>query len=86
MSYPTNTRPSYFAQPHYHRCVSGKLKRVKHMFSVYEVRDNVAEFCFKMDNRFDRLNNILKRGIALEDAKILFYQMDEDYNNNSEEA
>lgn len=47
------------------------------MFSIYEQRDGQVEWISTMSNRGDRLNEILKRGIPLDDAMSLFYGMDE---------
>jgi len=44
---------------------------------VYEYSNGELHYCFKMSNRGeDRLNQLLARGIPLEQAKKLFYQMD----------
>jgi hypothetical protein len=72
----TNTRPTYYAVPYRIPPNLGNPKLVPGRFAVYEVRDSEASFMFHMSNRGDRLNEILKRGIPLEDAKTLFYQMD----------
>lgn len=67
-------RPSYYASP-YH--IPETETRVENHFGVYEIRGTETRFLFKMSNRGDRLNEIVKRGIPLEDARVLFYQMDE---------
>lgn len=72
-----NNQPTYFATKYFRRTLGGKLELVKGMFNVFEVRNGIAEFCFKMSNRGERLQNILKRGIPYDWAKTLFYQMDE---------
>lgn len=73
----TNNRPRYYAQPYIHTHVSGKQERIPHLFNIMEYRDGEMIFICKMSNEGDRLNNILKRGIPYDDAKNVFYQMDE---------
>jgi hypothetical protein len=46
------------------------------MFTIHEARDGETRTVCTLSNRGDRLNNILKRGIPLEDARRLFYDMD----------
>ena len=64
-----NSRPSYFV-------ILERKGPIEAIFRVYEQRDGEIELMFKMSNRGDRLNKLLKRGIPLDDAKGLFYAMD----------
>lgn len=69
----TNTRPSYYVKPY----VSTITRQaVPGRFTIMEVRGTETNHIADMSNQGDRLNNILKRGIPLEDARNLFYQMD----------
>lgn len=46
------------------------------MFDVWESTAKGSQVLFTISNRGDRLNELCKRGIPLEDARILFYQLD----------
>lgn len=72
-----NARPSYYATPHQHRGMNGKLRVIPHRFDIMEIQDGQTNLITTMSNRGDRLNNILKRGIPLDDARKIFYEMDE---------
>lgn len=73
-----NTRPSYYAVPYWIHNNKGNPRQIPGLFSIYEYRDGKQEMIVeKISNRGNRLQNILKRGIPLEDARNLFYQMDE---------
>lgn len=68
-----NARPSYYARP----SISHITRKVMPgRFDVFEYRNGNTDFCFSMSNRGDRLQELLKRGIPLDDAKKLFYEMD----------
>lgn len=69
-----NRRPSYYTIPL--RSTANPKKTIPNMFRVIEDRDGETFIVCELSNRGDRLNNLLKRGIPLEDAKNLFYQMD----------
>ncbi len=71
----TNSAPTYHAQP-YHIPETGE--RVPHVFAVYEwpAMGGVPRFCFKMDNREDRANNILRHGVPSDQLRRVFYEMD----------
>ncbi len=69
-----NPRPTYFAGPYYNLF----RKRIRGMFSIYERCGQETNFIFRISNRGDRLNNLMKRGIPLDDAKNLFYQLDDE--------
>lgn len=72
-----NLRPSYYARPHQHRTVSGELRVVPSRFDIMEIRNGKTTLITTMSNRGDRLQNILKRGIPLDNARTVFYEMDE---------
>jgi hypothetical protein len=73
----TCTRPTYYAVPYRLPASKGNPKLIPGRFSIYELRDGKTELIVEgMSNSGDRLNNILKRGIPLDDAKELFYQME----------
>ena len=69
----TNPRPTYYALPA--RSVY-PWRRVLGRFTVYErCGDEITEIC-TLSSRGDRLNNLLRRGIPLDDARRVFYEMD----------
>lgn len=72
----TNSRPFYYARPHCRRKLNGKLEVVPEQFDIMEIRDGETNLVATLSNRGDRLNNILKRGIPLDDARKVFYEMD----------
>lgn len=74
--YQHRDRPRYFAEPHYRRTTAGRQERVPRMFDVWESTAEGSQVLFTISNRGDRLNELCKRGIPLEDARILFYQLD----------
>jgi hypothetical protein len=51
-------------------------KIIPNRFSIYQLTNGDTTHLFDLSNQGDRLNNLLKRGIPLEDAKKLFYEMD----------
>lgn len=69
-----NPSPSYFAGPYY----STTRRRIRGRYNIYERCGKDVNCLFHISNRGDRLNNLLKRGIPLDDAKNLFYQLDDD--------
>jgi hypothetical protein len=69
-------RPTYYALPCVLPARRGYPRRVSRVFTIHEARDGETRAVCTMSNRGDRLNNILKRGIPLEDARRLFYEMD----------
>lgn len=74
-----NKRPSYYATPAvYDEAYPNAGERRPNWFEIYEVRGKTHSLMFSMSNEGDRLGNLLIRGIPLEDAKSLFYQMDEE--------
>lgn len=75
-TYKIRKRPSYYVTPSTRRDMSGKRIVKPNMFDIMEVNDGETNFIASISNRGDRLNNILKRGIPLDDAKNLFYAMD----------
>lgn len=73
----TNSRPYYYASPYWIPANKGNPKPIPGLFSIYENRDGKSEIVVdRISNLGDRLNNLLKRGIPLENARTLFYQMD----------
>jgi len=71
----TNTRPTYDVRPVRSNYGNGD-KIIPNRFEILEFRDSDVYPICEMSNHGDRLNNILKRGIPLDDARKLFYQMD----------
>ncbi len=69
----TNPRPTYSVLP----ALSTVTRRVlPNRFRIIEFRGSETNLICEMSNRGDRLNELLKRGIPLDDARSLFYQMD----------
>lgn len=64
----TNTPPVYTVEP----SIGQDGERIPHNFNVLEN----GSFCFRMDNRGDRFQEILKRGIPMDQARSVFYAMD----------
>ena len=71
----TNTRPTYSVTPARSMYGNGTAI-IPHRFNILEHRDGEVYPICTMSNHGDRLNNILKRGIPMEDARKLFYEMD----------
>lgn len=71
----TNTRPSYYVTPYIIPPTLGNPKRVPGRFTVNEYRDGQVTQLFHVAALGLTLNDILKRGIPLEDAKSVFYQI-----------
>lgn len=72
-----NTIPTYCAIPYRLPASKGNPKLINGRFSIYEFREGSLTLIVEgMSNQGDRLNSILKRGIPLEDAKKVFYEMD----------
>jgi len=69
----TNTRPTYTVLPA--RCTMTR-QTIPGRFRILEYREGDLTLICEMSNRGDRLNNLLKRGIPMDDARGLFYQMD----------
>lgn len=81
MKTPTvNARPIYYAvpEPDMPGCDYGlePLPARAGFFEVREVRDGKHDLIFTLHNGGDRLGNLLKRGIPVDDARTLFFQMD----------
>ena len=70
----TNKRPAYAAVPL--RSTANHKKIIPNMFRIIEYREHDTDVVCELSNRGDRLNNLLKRGIPMDDAKQLFYAMD----------
>ena len=69
----TNPRPTYAALP----ARSTMTQRIiPGRFVILEYRGNDVNLICELSNRGDRLNNLLKRGIPMDDARGLFYAMD----------
>lgn len=70
----TNPRPTYYVLPARSKAFPQRI--TPHRFTIFErCEDEITAIC-TLSNRGDRLNNILKRGIPLDDARQLFYEMD----------
>jgi hypothetical protein len=68
-----NSEPTYICTPAEY-VETDEIK--PNWFSVYECRGHNYTLIFSMSNRGDRLHNLLARGIPVDQAKNLFYQMD----------
>lgn len=68
------SEPTYYAKPHFQQETN---ETIPGEFDVFELRGGKTTFLFTMGNRGDRFQEILKRGIPEQQARQLFYQMDE---------
>jgi len=73
----TNSRPHYYARPHQHRKSNGQLEVIPGRFDIMEIRDGETNLIATISNRGERMNEILKLGIPVDDARRIFYEMDE---------
>lgn len=73
-----NPRPSYYARPYVtsgtNNMRPGRI--IPHLFDIMEICGDETTWICTLSNRGDRLQEILKRGIPLDDARVVFYQMD----------
>lgn len=77
ISTTANAYPSYYAVPYSIPASKGNPRKIPGLFTIYEYRDGHQDVIIeRISNRGDRLGELLRRGIPLENARILFYQMD----------
>lgn len=68
-------RPRYYARPYILPANLGNPKLVPGRFSVIEVRGDEHIEVFNISKMGLTMNELLKRGIPLDDAKTLFYEI-----------
>ncbi len=68
-----NTQPTYYAR----KAISEfSRKPMVHRFDVFELRDGESCWMFSLSNRNpDLMNELRKRGLPEDQAKVVFYQM-----------
>lgn len=72
----TNTRPSYYSVPYRVPAGLGNPRAIPGKFSIHEYRDGLTCHAFDIANNTpDLFNAILKRGIPVDDARTIFYEI-----------
>lgn len=70
-----NARPTYYTQPYILPANLGNPRPVAGRFSVIEVRNGEHAEVFNINKYGLTLNELLKRGIPLDNARALFYDI-----------